>query len=324
MKGTLVVDGTPTEATTGAVTDVVATSVPFWLDLDGLDEESAHFLADTLHLHPLAVEDAEHFGQRPKIDEFDDFTYFVVHGAIPEGFATSELHIFLLPHGVITVHQGDCPPLADVHARIARRHLLEDVSPQVSLLYLIVDSLIDTFFPVLSRFDDRIDELEDDILRQPTEEQLGVLFELKRSLIAMRKVVTPQRDMFAALASGVVELPSMTAEGQRYFRDIYDHLIRIADIVDGYRDLLSGVMDTHVSTVSNRLNVVMKQLTIIATVFLPLSYLTGFFGQNFTFLIGHVTGRLPFLAFGLGLELATVLVLVYFFRRRGWIGGPTA
>ncbi len=130
--------------------------------------------------------------------------------------------------------------------------------------------------------------------------------------------------MFAALASGVVELPSMTAEGQRYFRDIYDHLIRIADIVDGYRDLLSGVMDTHVSTVSNRLNVVMKQLTIIATIFLPLSYLTGFFGQNFTFLIGHVTGRLPFLAFGLGLELATVLVLLYFFRRRGWIGGPTA
>ena len=324
MKGTLVVDGTPTEATTGAVADVVASSVPFWLDLDGLDDESARFLADTLHLHRLAVEDAEHFGQRPKIDEFDDFTYFVVHGATPESFATSELHIFLLPHGVITVHHGDCPALADVHARIARRHLIEDVSPQVSLLYLIVDSLIDTFFPVLSRFDDRIDELEDDILRQPTEAQLGVLFDLKRSLIAMRKVIAPQRDMFAALASGVVELPSMTAEGQRYFRDIYDHLIRIADIVDGYRDLLSGVMDTHVSTVSNRLNVVMKQLTIIATIFLPLSYLTGFFGQNFTFLIGHVTGRLPFLAFGLGLELATVLVLLYFFRRRGWIGGPTA
>jgi magnesium transporter len=130
--------------------------------------------------------------------------------------------------------------------------------------------------------------------------------------------------MFAALASGVVELSGMTPEGQRYFRDIYDHLIRIADVVDGYRDLLSGVMDTHVSTVSNRLNVVMKQLTIIATIFLPLSYLTGFFGQNFSFLVGHITGRGPFLIFGLGLEIVTVLILFYFFRRRGWIGGPTS
>jgi magnesium transporter len=324
MHGTLVVDGATSEPTAGTVARVVADGVPYWLDLDGLDGESTHLLADTLHLHPLAVEDAEHFGQRPKIDEFDEFTYFVVHGAIPESFATSELHIFLLANGVITVHHGECPALSDVHARVARRHLIEDVSPQMFLLYLIVDSLIDSFFPVLSRFDDRIDELEDDILRQPTEAQLGVLFDLKRSLIAMRKVITPQRDMFAALASGVVELPGMTEEAQRYFRDIYDHLIRIADVVDGYRDLLSGVMDTHVSTVSNRLNVVMKQLTIIATIFLPLSYLTGFFGQNFAFLIGHITGRLPFFVFGLGIELATVLVLLYYFRRRGWIGGPAS
>ena len=129
--------------------------------------------------------------------------------------------------------------------------------------------------------------------------------------------------MFAALATGVVELPGMNDEAQRYFRDIYDHLIRIADVIDGYRDLLSGVLDTHVSTVSNRLNVVMKQLTIIATIFLPLSYLTGFFGQNFAFLVRNIGGRTDFLVFGLGLELATVLVLLYFFRRRGWIGGPS-
>jgi magnesium transporter len=324
MKGTLTIDGVATDATVDAVTQAMAAGTPYWLDLDGLDQESTNLLADTLHIHPLAVEDAEHFGQRPKIDEFDDFTYFVIHGAVPETLATSELHIFLLPHIIITVHHGDCPPLAEVHARVGRQHIIADVSPQISLLYKIVDSLIDTYFPLLSSFDDRIDELEDDILRQPTEAQLGVLFDMKRSLIAMRKVITPQRDMFAGLASGVVELPGMTAEGERYFRDIYDHLIRIADVVDGYRDLLSGVMDTHVSTVSNRLNVVMKQLTIIATIFLPLSYLTGFFGQNFSFLVGHITGRAPFFFFGLAVELVTALALVYYFRRRGWIGGPTA
>ncbi len=323
MDGTLTVEGTRTDATTAAVADLVARRVPFWLDLDGVDDEASQLLGQTLHLHPLAVEDAEHFGQRPKIDEFDDFTYFVVHGAASEGFATTELHVFLLDDSVVTVHHGTCAPLTDVHDRIARRRDVDEVPPQLLLLYRIVDSMIDSFFPVLSEFDDRIDELEDEILRQPTEAQLGVLFDLKRSLIGMRKVITPQRDMFAALASGVVELPGMTSEGQRYFRDIYDHLIRIADVVDGYRDLLSGVMDTHVSTVSNRLNVVMKQLTIIATIFLPLSFLTGFFGQNFSYLVGHVTGRAPFLYLGIGLEVLTVLILVYFFKRRGWIGGPT-
>jgi magnesium transporter len=130
--------------------------------------------------------------------------------------------------------------------------------------------------------------------------------------------------MFASISSGVADLPGLTSEGQHYMRDIYDHLIRISDLVDGYRDLLSGVMDTHLSTVSNRLNVVMKQLTIIATVFLPLSFLTGFFGQNFGFLVAHITGRWPFYAFGIGLEIVAALGLLYLFRKRGWLGGPTA
>jgi len=271
----------------------------------------------------LAVEDAEHFGQRPKIDEFDDFTYFVVHGALAESAATIEMHVFFRANCLVTVHRGDCPTLADVYRRISQRHSIDDASTELALFYMIVDGLVDFFFPVLNRFDDEIDELEDAILRQPTEAQLGQLFDMKRALITMRKVVTPQRDMFASLSSGVVQLPGMTDEGARYFRDLYDHLIRIADVFDSYRDLLSGVMNTHVSTVSNRLNEVMKQLTIIATIFLPPNYLTGFFGQNFSLLVGHITGRVPFYVFGLGLEIIAALILLYFFRKRGWLGGPT-
>ena len=146
---------------------------------------------------------------------------------------------------------------------------------------------------------------------------------MKRSLITIRKVITPQRDMFASISSGVTELPGVTDDGLRYMRDIYDHLIRISDLVDGYRDLLSGVMDTHLSTVSNRLNVVMKQLTIIATVFLPLSFLTGFFGQNFSWLVGHITGWWPFFIFGSASSWSPPPDLLYLFRKRGWLGGPT-
>ena len=244
----------------------------------------------------LAVEDAQNFGQRPKLEDYDDFMYMVVHGAGPTTRRPIEVHFILAEHFVVTVHHGALPG----HGRGARQRLSHRSRPisnrhGIALVYLVIDQLVDSFFPMLNEFDNQIDELEDAILVQPTEAQLGTLFTMKRSLITIRKVVTPQRDMFASISSGVDQLPGVTDEGLRYMRDIYDHLIRISDLVDGYRDLLSGVMDTHLSTVSNRLNVVMKQLTIIATVFLPLSFLTGFFGQNFS-LAGrphHRSGALP-------------------------------
>ncbi len=118
-------------------------------------------------------------------------------------------------------------------------------------------------------------------------------------------------------------MPGLTDEATRYFRDLYDHLIRLADLVDNYRDLLSSVMDTHLSTVSNRLNVVMKQLTIIATIFLPLSFLTGFFGQNFAVLVRGIMSTWSFWVFAIGLEVGAVVLLVVLFYKRHWIGGPT-
>ncbi len=135
----------------------------------------------------------------------------------------------------------------------------------------------------------------------------------------MRKVITPQRDLIASLVSGVTDLPGMTREIERYFRDLYDHLIRISDLVDSYRDLLTGSMDAYLSTVSNRLNVVMKQLTVIATIFLPLSFLTGFFGQNFAWMVQRIGGLPAFLVIGLGGELAVVAGMLVLFRRRGWL-----
>jgi len=140
----------------------------------------------------------------------------------------------------------------------------------------------------------------------------------------MRKVIAPERDMMAGITAGVSDVPGMTDEAAKYFRDLYDHLIRLADLVDSYRDLLSSVMDTHLSTVSNRLNVVMKQLAIIATVFLPLSWLTGFFGQNFTYLTTRLlTPTWVFYAFGIGTEALAVVLLYILFKRRGWLGGPS-
>jgi magnesium transporter len=270
------------------------------------------------------VQAAEQFSQRPRLDDYDTFMYLVARGADPEHTGRAEVHIFWTDRYVVTVHRGDCPVIAQVHERLGRHHASGVASPQIVIVYLTVSALVDGFFPCLSDFDDRIDALEDDILKAPTEAQLGQLFDMKRTLMDMRKVIAPQRDMMASINAGVTDVPGMTDEATRYFRDLYDHLIRLADLVDSYRDLLSSVMDTHLSTVSNRLNVVMKQLTIIATIFLPLSFLTGFFGQNFAYLVRvWLAPTWSFFVLGIVLELVTVVFLVELFRRRGWLGGPS-
>jgi len=326
LSGTLRQGGQDRPATTEGVLAALAGTDFFWLDLDdaGSDGTVGELLGVHFGFHPLAVQAAERFNQRPRLDDYDGFTYLVARGADPDGSGRAEVHCFWTDRYVVTVHRGDCPALAEVRTRMERHHAKDAAPQQILIVYLVVSALADTFFPFLSKFDDRIDALEDDILKAPTEAQLGELFDMKRTLMDMRKVVAPQRDMMASINAGVTDVPGMTDEAARYFRDLYDHLIRVADLVDNYRDLLTSVMDTHLSTVSNRLNVVMKQLTIIATIFLPLSFLTGFFGQNFAYMVRvWLQPTWSFYVLGIGLELAAVVILLVLFRRRGWLGGPT-
>jgi magnesium transporter len=330
MKGTLRQDGKAADPTQQNIEQAVAGGEFFWLDLDlhdpGPDDDVTALLTNTFHFHPLAVEAADKFGQRARIDEYDDFVHVITFGIADDGKSVAEVHCFITKKFLITLHQGNCPALATVHDRISGHHASEVAAPQVVIFYLIMDTLVDSFFPVLSAFDDSIDNLEGAILKNPTEEQLGTLFDMKREVMDIRKVITPQRDMIASVNAGMVTIPGMTSKGTAYFRSLYDHLIRISDQVDAERDLISGVMDTHLSMVSNRLNVVMKQLAIIATVFLPLGFLTGFFGQNFAWLTGHLQTSLPwFLFLGIGSEVVAIILLMMLFKRRGWLGsGPTA
>ena len=217
---------------------------------------------------------------------------------------------------MVTVRRDDCPALAEIRRRYQEREKAIEHPPL--LLYRIVGGLVDSFFPILADFDDRIDELEDEIFVTADDAQLQEIFNMKRLLVGMRKAVTPQRDAFAQLAAGAEQLPGFTAEDERYFRDVYDHLIRISDLIDSYRDLLTGAMDVYLSTVSNRLNSVMKQLTLLATIFLPLAFITGFFGQNFGWMVRHINGAPAFLMFGIGAEIAIVATLLFYFKRRGW------
>ncbi len=288
----------------------------FWLDLTQPDPSDFEVLRDVFRFHPLAVEDSEHFDQRAKIEDYDDFVFIVVYGASTDEDRLVEVHCFYSERFLVTVHRDDFPAFAEIRRRYQRR---ETAIEQPSLLlYRIVDGLVDSFFPVLAEFDDRIDELENAIFLQADDRQLQEIFQMKRLLVGMRKAVSPQRDAFASLMGGIAQLPGLAEEDERYFRDIYDHLIRISDLIDSYRDLLTSAMDVYLSTVSNRLNGVMKQLAVIATIFLPLSWLTGFFGQNFGWLVGRIGRWETFVGVGVGTEVLALVILLALFKRRGW------
>ena len=224
------------------------------------------------------------------------------------------MHCFFSERFLVSVHHDDCPAFAELRRRYERDELPE---PDM-LLYHVVVGLVDSFFPVLTEFDERIDEIEDAIAAEPTDEQLQEMFAMKRRLVGLRKAITPQRDAFGKVATDASALPGMGPEAERYFRDVYDHLIRLSEIIDSYRDLMTGAMDVYLSTVSNRLNVVMERLTVIATIFLPLTFITGFFGQNFGWMVRHVGGWPEFVALGIGLQLAALAVLLAFFKKRRW------
>lgn len=292
----------------------------FWLDLTSPPEEEVDRLGEIFKFHPLAIEDTKKFEQRPKLDDYEDHMFMVFYGANEqaqdEHQLLNEVHLFVSGHYLITVHRDPLPALEEQRKRLLGQML----HSEQFVLYRVIDALTDTFFPVLSQIDDEIDVIEDAVVAQPTNEQLHDLFALKRRLVMMRKVVSPQRDIFARAIDDISQLPGLLLDERDYFRDVYDHLIRISDMIDSYRDLLSGATDLYLSTVSNRQNEVMKQLAIVGTIFLPLSFITGFFGQNFGWLVAHgIRPEWTFWVFGIGSIVITCAILFAFFKRKGWI-----
>ena len=302
-----------------AIRDHLARDHFFWLDLTGPSREDVDKLRELFGFHPLALKDTLSFGQRPKLDSFQDYAFLVFYGAqdpAPRKDPLQEVQMYISGKYLVTVHEDPLSALQDQRDRLQGRVL----HSEQFLLYRVFDALTDSFFPLLARIDEEIDELEAAIIANPTNDQLQRLFGLKRQLVAMRKVVTPQRDLFGRSIDQLAELPGLTLDERDYFRDVYDHLIRISDLIDSYRDLLSGATDLYLSTVSNRQNDVMKQLAIVGTIFLPLSFITGFFGQNFGWFVTKVIpSTWSFFVFGLGSLVATCVILLVFFKRKGWM-----
>jgi magnesium transporter len=289
----------------------------FWLELHAPSDDEVDQLAQLFDLHPMAIRSLRTFDQRPKIDDYRDWVLLVYYGARMEADQRPrlvEVEVVVSGSYIVSIHRDPFPELDELRDSFEQR----PPANESFVVYRILDTLTDTFFPVMAAIDDWIDDLENQVIEQPTDEQLQRLFRVKRDLVMMRKVITPMRDLFARAGDDIINLPGLEHGTRDYFRDVYDHLIRISDLIDSYRDLLTGAMDVYLSTVSNRLNVVMKQLTIIATIFLPLTFVTGFFGQNFGWMVGHIDTLAAFLGYGIGALVFSVAALMVWFRRRGY------
>jgi magnesium transporter len=292
----------------------------FWLDLHDPSHDQVRQLGGLLRLHPLTIEDVSSFSERPKREHYEGYVSLVVYGVDQRAAAGEQLlrevHLLISGDWVVTLHPTPFAVLDELRARVRR----EPLRREQALIFEILDAVLSSYVLVLDRVDEAIDQVEQNVIEQPREQSLQRIFSLKRDLIAMRRVVTPMRDFFARDAEEITHLPSMEADDSLYFRDLYDSLVRTSDLIDSYRDLLSGATDMYLSTVANRQGEISKQLTIIATIFLPLTFLTGFFGQNFAFLTGHIQNTTwSFFGLGLGLLLASIVGFWIFFRRKGWL-----
>jgi magnesium transporter len=290
----------------------------FWLDLTSPGEDDVNALASLLDLHPLAVKSVSTFPQRPKLDDYERYVVLIFYGVGGEGreaLAPLAVHMLISGSYVVTIHQERCEMFDGLRGNLEQR----PEGSETSVVYRVLDALADSFFPALGFVDEEIDSLEDAVVTRASEEQLQRIFQLKRDLVNLRRVATPQRDLLARAIDGIKRLPGLEPGTRDYFRDVYDHMIRVSDLIDSYRDLLTGALDVYLSTVSNRLNRVMERLTLVATVFLPLTVVTGFFGQNFGWMVDRIDTFAAFALLGVGGMIAPIVLLFVMFRRAGYI-----
>ncbi len=294
-----------------------------WLDILGKCGQEQALLHNVFELAPITLQTMDEEKERAKFTEQEHYFYLVVHGLLfdtqTEEADTPKLDIVFGKNFILTAHHASLPWLDSLfeqtQGKNADEHLMSRGMP--FLLYALLDALVDSYFPVLDDIDDIIDELEDVTVNATSNDVQVRIFRIKRSLAQMRRVISPQVEVTNALVARTGKF--IPAKAQPYFADVHDHLLRAFEVLDSYRDLMSGMLDVYLTTVSNRLNEVMKQLTIIATIFMPITFITGVFGQNFGHLpqVEHDNGYLFWIVLAF-MGLITVLQ-IWYFKKQGWL-----
>jgi magnesium transporter len=289
-----------------------------WVDLESPTEEETQVLSAVFNFHPLAIEDCIAESHLPKLDDFGDYLFLVLHGArrgeVSGTFKTIELNFFLGKRYLVTYHQQLSRSINRTKERCLKNSLSMSRGMDF-LLYEILDGTVDNYFPILDDFDEVLDELEHEVTESPSKETLNRIFSLKRDGMSLRRVTSPQREILNRMSRDPFAV--VNKRTAIYFRDVYDHLVRINDLAESYKDLTTGLLEAYISMVSNRLNEVVKVLTALTVIFMPLTVITGIYGMNFK--------NMPELnsEYGypvtLGMMAVIVIVMLGFFRKKKWL-----
>jgi magnesium transporter len=294
-----------------------------WINVEGLsDVPFLEGLGQLFGFHPLTLEDVLNCGQRPKLEDYGDYHFLVMKSLALQDdcLQTEQISFFLSGNYVITLQEVPGDSFEAVRERIRQtKGQIRKMGPDY-LLYALVDALMDEFFPVLERYGERIEELEDEVVLRPVPATLNQVHGIKRDLLMLRRTAWPEREVIGSLQREEAHL--VRPETRVFLRDCYDHAVQVIDMIETYRDLASGMLDVYLSSTSNRLNEVMKVLTIISTIFIPLSFIASVYGMNFNPQASPL--NMPELNwyFGYPAVLAVMAVtgggLVLYFKRKGW------
>jgi magnesium transporter len=296
------------------------------VDVLGLgSEEILRRLGKVFKLHPLVLEDIVNVPQRPKVEDYENQLVIISQMVLVKengtGFWVEQVSLVLGKHYLLTVQEEpsrDC--FQPVRDRIrAGKGSIRKQGPDY-LAYTLIDAIIDGFFPVLEAYGERIEELEDEVVTKPTRRTIEKIYQIRRELLALRRAIWPQRDAINSIIRDGSDL--ISPEVRVYLRDCYDHAVQVMDMVETYRELTSGLMDIYLSSVGNRMNEIMKLLTVISSIFIPLTFIAGVYGMNFNTEKSPL--NMPELNWYwgypacLGLMAAIAIGLIFFFWRRGW------
>jgi len=298
-----------------------AAEQPLWLELEARTPEADSILSDVMKLHPLTIEDIWAESSSPKVDIFDEYTYVIIHGleatSNVNDLTTVELDIVLGKHVLIT-HDSSKWVSKDLQAELDR-------SPRLMckglawVMHALLDRAVDRYMPLVDQLDTEIEQLETEVLDKAGTpaggKVLAHILSFKRTLQSMRRMSIHQRETLLRLARGEVE--AIPKETLPFYRDVYDHFLRIGDTVDGYRDLVTSALDAYLSVQSNRMNEIMKTLTLMSTVMLPLTFIAGVYGMNFK-TMPELEWRFGY-PYALTLMLTVAIGILLWFRRKGWI-----
>ena len=291
-----------------------------WLNIDGVHQpEIIEQVGKSFDVHPLALEDIANTGQRPKMEDFDDYLFVVLRmlrfDEKDDETKTEQISIIFGSDFVISFQEREGDVFDIIRERLrSNKGRIRKMGADY-LAYALIDAIVDNYFVVLEKRGETIEDMEDKLVVNPTSETLQILHDLKREMIFLRKSVWPLRDVISGLERS--ESPLINKLTFVYLRDVYDHTIQVMDSVDTFRDMLSGILDIYLSSISNRMNEVMKVLTVIATIFIPLTFIAGIYGMNFKYMpeLGQTWGYPVVLI----LMLAIAVVLLIYFRRKKWL-----